>query len=214
MAFDMLQLRKTLLIAAFALLVPVVARAEGQIESRLLRPGHSAVADFDGDNIIDIVSSIRTAHTEQGYTYSVELNFTKNPTPHLFTVYSNEPTGLNIQAIDIDGDHDLDLVITGHLLHYLIGIWTNDGTGRFTRNDPGDDGRSIFQATVSLSSSSPSGTPISDVEARRPLIVLNDARGDWIAFPSLPATCIPDFAGVAQIAIESARFRSPPPRLS
>src|SRR5258707_1097345 len=94
-----------LLIAAFTLLAPawVDAGPLSTVESYLLlRPGRIAVTDFDGDNIIDIASGVKMARTGQSYAYRVELRLSNWPKSDSFTVYSNEPTGLNIQAIDVD----------------------------------------------------------------------------------------------------------------
>src|SRR5262249_43954433 len=41
---------------------------------------------------------------------------------------------VNIAAVDVDGDHDLDLVINGRFTWQKIGVWINDGRGVFTQN--------------------------------------------------------------------------------
>jgi hypothetical protein len=40
-----------------------------------------------------------------------------------------------VAAIDVDNDHDLDLVITPLLGRDVVGIWLNDGAGHFRRGD-------------------------------------------------------------------------------
>src|SRR5437879_3447585 len=89
--------------------------AKGGLAMHLLRPGMVAVADFDGDHIPDVASGLRTGHTSEGYSYQVDLDFSGSPQARPFSVFSEDSTGLNIQAVDIDGDHDLDLIITERL---------------------------------------------------------------------------------------------------
>ena len=102
----------------------------------LLRPGVAAYGDLDGDHIPDLASGIRTFRTPQGYSYRVDLDFSRDSEPPKpFSVLSPDSTGLNIEAIDIDGDHDLDLLVSGRLSPEPLGIWFNDGRGRFTRGD-------------------------------------------------------------------------------
>jgi hypothetical protein len=41
---------------------------------------------------------------------------------------------VDIAAVDVDGDHDLDLVISSRFPLQRIGVWINDGKGSFTQN--------------------------------------------------------------------------------
>jgi hypothetical protein len=127
-----------LLLAAmcwFAKPAAAADRQHGLSLMHLLRPGLAAIGDLDGDHIPDLASGIRTSLTPQGYSYRVDLDFTANSDAKPFNVFSEDSTGLNIEAVDIDGDHDLDLLVSGHLSPQPIGIWFNDGRGRFTRGD-------------------------------------------------------------------------------
>src|SRR5262249_20091760 len=62
--------------------------------------------------------------------------------------------GVNISAVDVDGDHDLDLVISGRFVGRRIGIWINDGTGSFTEDlhgfYPAADGPSLASSRIEL----------------------------------------------------------------
>ena len=70
-----------------------------------------------------------------GLQVETALDLTGNPDQKSFSVLSQEPNGLNIQAIDVDGDQDLDLVVTSRWSMQIIAVWINDGSGSFT---PGD----------------------------------------------------------------------------
>jgi hypothetical protein len=55
--------------------------------------------------------------------------------------------GLHISARDVDGDHDLDLVITSTFGREPVGVWINDGHGRFTLGNADAYAKSIWQET-------------------------------------------------------------------
>src|SRR5262249_10257207 len=52
-------------------------------------------------------------------------------------VLHNNALGLKITGLDIDGDNDIDLSISDRFLGQHIGIWLNDGKGRFIKSLPG-----------------------------------------------------------------------------
>src|SRR5215467_10195345 len=127
-------LTSILAICCFAVKAGASERPQSFVAMHLMRPDTTA-ADLDGDHIPDLASGIRTGHTLEGYSYRIDLDLSSNPHARPFSVFSEEPSGLTIEAIDIDGDHDLDLVIRGRLSLQTVGIWLNDGMGHFT---PGD----------------------------------------------------------------------------
>jgi hypothetical protein len=62
------------------------------------------------------------------------------PGPHEFRLGSGaapfgRSTALLVTAQDVDQDRHLDLVVTSPLRHEVVGIWLNDGTGRFEQAD-------------------------------------------------------------------------------
>src|SRR5262245_49555530 len=93
-----------------------------------------ALSDLDGDRKTDLAVSREVARTGSGYLYRVELKLSRTQQPLSFTFSSTDDLGVNISAIDVDGDHDLDFVIDGRFTR--IGVWINDGRGRFTQNPP------------------------------------------------------------------------------
>lgn len=168
-----------LLLIAFSLFAaPVFAgtRNYGTLAMHLLRPGIAAVADLDGDHIPDVASGINTGHTSAGYSYRVDFDLSSGAEPKSFGVLSDEPDGVNIEAIDVDGDQDLDIVITGRLSLRLIGVLINDGSGGFTRGDLGQYVLSSWQSRRSVTAPSVPLTAAIHVELRRPQLALRQTR--------------------------------------
>ena len=110
------------LLPIFVCLFAIPAFASGATHStvsmHLLRPGAGAVGDLDGDHIPDIASGINTGHTSQGYSYRVDLDLSGNSGAGTLSLFSEDSSGQNIEAVDIDGDHDLDLIMT----HYADAV--------------------------------------------------------------------------------------------
>jgi hypothetical protein len=151
-------MRVILLLVGLWIGVPAWASASphNRADLHLLGPGIAAVADLDGDHIPDIASGINLGRTAQGYAYRVDLDLTDNLQAKPFSVFSSEPNGVDIEAIDVDGDHDLDLVITSRVLRQPIGIWINDGAGNFAQGDAGRYAFAFNHQDSSLRSSPPS----------------------------------------------------------
>ncbi len=91
-----------------------------------------AVADLDGDQKSDLALAQVLEH-ERGYRISLRLSATGDSS--YFDLPSGIRSGLTVRAQDVDGDHDLDLVITSGLSRQPVGIWLNDGVGNFTQGD-------------------------------------------------------------------------------
>jgi hypothetical protein len=179
------------------------------IALHLMRPDTMA-ADLDGDHIPDLASGIRTGHTREGYSYRVDLDLSSNPYARPFSVFSEEPGGLTIEAIDIDGDHNLDLIVRSRLSLRPVGIWLNDGTGRFTPGDLKAYALSIGQAERSFESRGASPRPVVHLECRRPQLILVLAKNH----PGTPSVLFREpgspLRGPFHIPFDAVRLRAPP----
>jgi hypothetical protein len=182
------------------------------VDLHLLHPGTTVVVDLDGDQIPDLASGTNLGRMPQGYAYRVDLDLTDNSQPKPFRVFSTEPNGVAIKAVDVDGDQDLDLVITGRLLHEPIGVWINDGRGNFIPGDSTQYGDAYNETDSSLASSLQLLNSVLWHEFRQIDVAL-DRHG--IPFkPRHSATGFLDlvFARESRVCTESVRDRAPPLR--
>jgi hypothetical protein len=180
-----------LLIAACLFTVPGFASgAEHQAAAmHLLRPGVAAVADLDGDHIPDIASGINTGRTSEGYSYRVDLDLSGNPRTKPLSILSDDSTGLKIEAVDVDGDHDLDLIITSRLSR-PISVWLNDGRGSFTQGDLAEYDLSVWQNGATVQPPDDVSPVILHFEWRRPYIAGNRQRVNFRPAQSLPENSV------------------------
>jgi hypothetical protein len=199
-----------LLACARFLALPAWASSNPTAQDFLLRDGIPAIADLDGDHVPDTASSIKVGHNEQGYSYHVDLGLSRDANAVPLTALSVEPTGLNIEAIDVDGDHDLDLVITTHLLHRAVGVWLNDGQGRFTRGDPAQYTSPFWRTGYPIS---PSNAPVLhaiSVEKRPFQTGLNSNIGIPGLVPAADISFWPSSVLPVRLIQSSVRLRGPP----
>jgi hypothetical protein len=196
-------------VCAFILPASAADASHGAVLMHLLRPGTALVADLDGDHIPDIASGIRTIRTPEGYSYQVDLDFSSNAEAKPFSVVSADSTGLKIESVDIDGDHDLDLLVSGRFSPQPIGIWLNDGQGRFTRGDLAKYVLPAWQAGQKLQSPNWSAA-VTLYFARRPHIApaSQSLSFDAAHFCQNEIHC--PTLSLVQISTGSARFRAPP----
>jgi hypothetical protein len=140
------------LLLCFSGVLPVAARGSGpkgnvaetfrndQAEKAAFPPSGSwnidwAIGDFDGDQRPDLARTEVAGSGPRDGRYRVQISLSGSGMASSFEVHLARPAGLNIEARDIDGDHDLDLVVTAGLLHQRVGLWINDGQGNFTEAD-------------------------------------------------------------------------------
>lgn len=90
------------------------------------------VPDLDGDSQPDAARQTSLGWDLHGYSYSLDLRMSACGELSTIQVHTKDPWALHVSFRDVDGDSDLDLVVTGGLFHQPVGVWLNDG-GEFTQ---------------------------------------------------------------------------------
>jgi hypothetical protein len=98
------------------------------------------VADFDGDSQPDVAVTKMEAQGA-GYIYWLEFDLSTRrgadtiPQRPGFPVLTSSMFGLHLTPRDVDGDHDLDIVVTMGIARRPVAVWINDGQGGFVEGD-------------------------------------------------------------------------------
>jgi len=92
-----------------------------------------AIADLDGDGRPDLAIVKTEGRSVKGLYYRVELQLSAHRGPSSFKL-SAPQGGLHIVPRDVNGDGELDLVITTAWSHSPVGVWINDGHGAFSES--------------------------------------------------------------------------------
>ena len=208
---DVLKVLIVVIVGTFCAAVPSWASPTTKGDLNLLGPGNAAVADLNGDHIPDRASGTETGRSEAGFSFRMDIALSGTSATKSFTVLSDEPMGVNVEALDVDGDHDLDLVISSHLLHRPVGVWLNDGTGLFSPSDSARYGTLLWQRKGGLNASTDPRPQITNSE-RRPSLYL-----DWIQ-PVIVRIVHPDPTPLPSFETRSCsrcliRLRAPPSSL-
>jgi hypothetical protein len=99
-----------------------------------------AVADFDGDSQPDLAITKMEAQGA-GYVYWLEFDLSTRREADPARRHPGLPAlassvfGLHLTARDVDGDHDLDIVVTVGITRKPVAVWINDGKGGFEEGD-------------------------------------------------------------------------------
>ena len=157
-----------------------------------------AVADFDGDSRPDMAIT-KTEAQGAGYVYWLELDLSATRTtgsarrnPGL-PVIASSLLGLHLTPRDVDGDHDLDIVVTMGFARQPVAVWINDGHGGFEEGD-----LAAYPAVTCLEGLSLSSQ-------RRPettRVLYNQSRRSWFGLI---------VSGLLQLNVPSNRGPVPPP---
>ena len=109
-----------------------------------------AIADFDGDRRPDLATAEIERSDSRFARYLIRLQFTAGPGQSAQSGQSIGVTGAfglpQISAIDVNGDHALDLVITAAGQQQPIAVLLNDGRGKFSLANPSDFPAAAFDS--------------------------------------------------------------------
>ena len=112
----------------------------------------SAVADFNADGRPDLAVAKRLSN-HGGSDFRIDFQLSNGRRQSVS--FASVQTALRVTAVDVDNDHDLDLVVTPLLGHHVIGVWLNDGAGNFRQ---GRD-RDYAPFTARLATATLNGVP-------------------------------------------------------
>jgi hypothetical protein len=124
----------------------------------------TAIADFNVDGSPDIAVADRIARSVAGYSYRIELSISGAQTDTVTFESANE--AIQLRVSDVDADNDLDLVASAVLSKAIVGVWLNDGHGRFTSSDVREMPAAIGAQQV-LDSTGPCSVPASFASRRQ-----------------------------------------------
>jgi hypothetical protein len=94
----------------------------------------TGVADFNTDGRADVASIDRIA-SRRGFS-SYRLQFSVSGLRVDDIAFDSDEQSLALSVSDVDRDNDLDVIVSGVPSGQTIGVWLNDGHGRFTHADP------------------------------------------------------------------------------
>jgi len=176
-----------------------------------------AVADFDGDSRPDVAVT-KTEARGSGYVYWIELDLSTDRKGSSSQAQGNLPVvissifGLHLTPRDVDGDHDLDIVVTSGITSQAVAVWINDGKGGFEEGD-----LSAYPALTSLDDFTLSApgtldtTQLAYDQGPRSRFALPFCRGILQALDrsGLQALAGPEIA-VSRFPLDQAPARAPP----
>lgn len=117
-------------------LAPAVSRASTTVLNAARTGLQFASADFDGDNRADLATLQPDVQTEGRSEYFVRLWLSSSGRRFLFVRVAAPEGALSVQALDVNGDHAVDLVFTTRWIGQPVAVLLNDGHGHFTAADP------------------------------------------------------------------------------
>jgi len=91
------------------------------------------LGDFDGDSQIDVVTS--RAERLSGHEYSHEVSLKLSGSSSTSFTFRDHYPSVELNSLDIDGDHDRDIIIRETGTSEPLAVWLNDGSGHFMQGD-------------------------------------------------------------------------------
>jgi hypothetical protein len=168
----------------------------------------TAVGDLNADGRPDVAVADRIGRGAGGFAYNVQLSISGGESQ--LVDFDSDQDALSVALRDVDHDRDLDVVVIGAVSRSIVGIWLNDGTGKFERATP-----SPLDSDWRASSSDLTGSDGADSAAAELLprtsaagLASERATGD-VRLPIFPlATC--GAFRTARASLSALRPRAPP----
>ncbi len=91
----------------------------------------TAFADFNHDGRVDVAVADRMREPAGVYAYRLEIDVAGLAPQHVS--FESTHSALAISTADVDRDQDVDIVVRAPLSGETVGVWLNDGRGRFAR---------------------------------------------------------------------------------
>ena len=86
------------------------------------------LADFDGDHNPDLAQAISR---DSGTVYRIDIGLSRGPSGS-FMIDNPDAWDLDLDAVDVDGDRDVDLIVNERFRKQRIKVFINDGQGSFS----------------------------------------------------------------------------------
>ncbi|MEP7307862.1 MAG: FG-GAP repeat protein [Acidobacteriota bacterium] len=93
----------------------------------------TAVGDFNTDGTPDLVIADHTSRRDGLYAYQIQFSVS-GLDPRNFA-FESPQDAISVRISDVDHDDDLDVVVNSAASREVVGIWLNDGHGRFRSAD-------------------------------------------------------------------------------
>jgi hypothetical protein len=93
----------------------------------------TAIGDLNTDGTPDFVIADRTSRRTGGYTYRIQ--FSVSGLKPRSVSFESMRDALTVRISDVDHDNDPDVVVSAVLSREVVGVWLNDGGGRFQAAD-------------------------------------------------------------------------------
>lgn len=157
--------------------------------------------DLDGDRLPDSIRYSLKGSDGVGFLYTVEFDMSARTHSASIGVHAGDAWGLQIVARDVDGDHDLDLVVTSGSHGQAVDVWLNDGRGGFTSGGVKAFPASIWIPERDLASSG--ALPVRELP-----LALSNNNGSAALMPK-PASRLADAAAPLRLKAQTDQTDSP-----
>jgi hypothetical protein len=93
----------------------------------------TAVGDLNTDGTPDLVIADHTSHRAGVYAYQIQFSVSGLDARNF--AFESPQDAVTVRISDVDHDDDLDVVVNSAASREVVGIWLNDGHGRFRLAD-------------------------------------------------------------------------------